>query len=58
MKNLNKNLWLVWLISASIIIAGLSIYWGDNWFGIISAVTGAMCVILTAKKYIDKLLEV
>ncbi|WP_455715144.1 nicotinamide riboside transporter PnuC [Anaerosporobacter sp.] len=40
---------VVWLILATIIITGLSIYWGDNLRGIIAAVTGVICVILTGK---------
>lgn len=49
MKKDNK--WIIWLILASLIIGLLGSYWGDNWFGILSSVTGAMCVILTAKGY-------
>ena len=51
MNKIKNNGWLIWLISASLIIAGLSIYWGDTAFGIISAVTGVACVVLTAKGY-------
>ena len=40
---------VIWLIVATIIITGLSIYWGDNWFGITSALTGVWSVILTGK---------
>lgn len=40
---------VLWLLVATIIIASLSVYWGDNWFGIISALTGVWCVILTGK---------
>lgn len=40
---------LAWLSIATVIIAGLSVYWGDTWFGIISALTGVWCVILTGK---------
>ena len=39
----------IWLISAVTIILGLSIYWQDTPIGIFSAVTGVICVILTAK---------
>lgn len=49
MKKDNK--WIIWLVFASLIIGLLGSYWGDNWFGILSSVTGAMCVILTAKGY-------
>lgn len=40
---------ICWMLIATITIAGLSVYWGDNWFGIISALTGVWCVILTGK---------
>lgn len=56
MKLVNKifsNDWtrgeMAWLFSAIAIIAGCGIYWGDSLVGIISAVTGAACVILVAK---------
>ena len=56
MKALIKNefkgwkFWEVaWLTLASVVITGLSIYWGDNLIGIISALTGVICVILTGK---------
>lgn len=40
---------LAWLAVATVIIAGLSVYWHDTLFGIISALTGVWCVILTGK---------
>lgn len=40
---------VLWLISASLFIIGLSIYWKDTWYGIISALSGVICVILTGK---------
>ncbi len=40
---------LGWLFLAISVIAGCGIYWGDSLVGIISAVTGAACVILVAK---------
>jgi nicotinamide mononucleotide transporter len=40
---------IVWLLVATVIVTGLSIYWKDTWFGIISALTGIWCVILTGK---------
>lgn len=40
---------IIWLIICTIVITGLSMYWGDNWFGITSALTGVWCVILTGK---------
>lgn len=44
------KLWEIsWLIIACAIITGLSIYWGDNLMGIVSATTGVACVICTGK---------
>lgn len=40
---------VAWLLTACAIICGLSIYWGDNLMGIISATTGVACVICTGK---------
>lgn len=40
---------IAWLIIACSIITGLSIYWGDNLMGIISATTGVACVVCTGK---------
>ena len=48
MKNWNK-FEIAWLLVATIVITGLSIYWGDNAIGIISALTGVWCVICTGK---------
>lgn len=44
-----KKIEVFWLLLASIIITGLSIYWGDSLMGIISATTGVACVICTGK---------
>lgn len=56
MKELLKNelkgwkVWEIsWLLIACFIISILSIYWGDNLMGIISATTGVACVICTGK---------
>lgn len=56
MKQLLKNelsgwkAWEVcWILLASAVIAGLSVYWGDSLMGIISSVTGVICVICTGK---------
>lgn len=38
-----------WLVIACAVIAGLSVYWGDNLMGIISATTGVACVVCTGK---------
>lgn len=40
---------VIWLLIACSIITGLSIYWGDNLMGIISATTGVACVVCTGK---------
>lgn len=40
---------VAWLLTACAIICGLSIYWGDNLMGIISATTGVACVVCTGK---------
>lgn len=31
-------------------IVGLSVYWGDTWYGMLSAFSGVMCVVLVAEK--------
>lgn len=38
-----------WLLSACAVIMGLSLFWGDTWMGIVSAVTGVACVVCTGK---------
>lgn len=40
---------IVWLCSASLIILVLSIFWKDSPIGIVAAVTGVICVVLTGK---------
>lgn len=40
---------VLWIFIATIIILGLSIYWKDSIVGIIAALTGVWCVILTGK---------
>lgn len=44
-----KRFNIVWLIFATAVILGLSIYWGDTLVSIIAAVTGVWCVILTGQ---------
>lgn len=44
-----KPLEVTWLAVATLIILTLSIYWKDNLVGVISALTGVWCVILTGK---------
>lgn len=39
----------MWLFLASASLLALSIYWGDTWYGIVSAVSGVVCVVLTGK---------
>ncbi len=40
---------VAWLVTAAVVITILPIYWGDSLMGIISAVTGVICVVLTGK---------
>lgn len=40
---------VLWMVVATIGITGLSLYWGDNFLGILMAVTGVICVVLTGK---------
>lgn len=40
---------IIWLIIATAVILGLSIYWEDTWVSLLAAVTGTWCVILTGK---------
>ena len=40
---------VAWVILASLVIIGLSIYWNDTLMGIISSTTGVICVICTGK---------
>lgn len=40
---------VAWLFTATVVILGLSIYWQDNIIGILAALTGVWCVILTGK---------
>ncbi|MBO5087649.1 MAG: nicotinamide mononucleotide transporter [Lachnospiraceae bacterium] len=44
-----KKLEIAWVVIATIVMLGLSIYWKDTVIGIISALTGIWCVILTGK---------
>ena len=38
-----------WLVVATSVILGLSIYWGDSVVGVVSALTGVWCVVFTGK---------
>ena len=40
---------VLWIVLATAVILGLSIYWKDSLIGILAAVTGIWCVILTGK---------
>lgn len=40
---------VIWLVTACVVIAGLSVYWHDTLLGIISATTGVACVVCTGK---------
>lgn len=44
-----RKIEVLWLVLATLIITGLSIYWDESLIGIISAVTGVICVVLTGK---------
>lgn len=44
-----KPIEVIWLIFAGAVTFLLSIYWKDNLIGILAALTGVMCVILTGK---------
>jgi len=44
-----KPLEVAWLGIATAVILGVSIYWQENAIGLISALTGVWCVILTGK---------
>ncbi len=39
-----------YLLAMLATIVGLSIYWGDTWYGMLSAFSGVMCVVLVAEK--------
>ena len=44
-----KKLEIAWIVIATIVMLGLSIYWKETVIGIVSALTGIWCVILTGK---------
>lgn len=44
-----RKIEVFWLLLATLTITTLSIYWGETTIGIISAVTGVICVVLTGK---------
>lgn len=44
-----KSIEVVWIMIASGIILSLSIYWKENIIGIMSSISGILCVILTGK---------
>ena len=51
-----KPLEVVWLTIATGCILGLSIYWRDTAVGIVSALTGIWCVVLTGKGKVSNFL--
>ena len=44
-----KAIEVIWIIIACSIILSLSIYWKENIIGIVSSISGILCVILTGK---------
>lgn len=40
---------IFWILFATAVILGLSIYWGESALGLVMALTGVWCVILTGK---------
>ena len=44
-----KGAEVAWLMTACLMILGLSIYWQDTVMGMISSVTGVVCVVCTGK---------
>lgn len=44
-----KSIEIIWIIIACSIILSLSIYWKENIIGIVSSISGILCVILTGK---------
>ena len=44
-----KFIEVIWIIIACSIILSLSIYWKENIIGIVSSISGILCVILTGK---------
>lgn len=40
---------VAWLVFASNAIIMLSMYWHETWYGLISALSGVICVVLTGK---------
>lgn len=51
-----KPLEAVWLVITTVVILSLSIYWKDTAVGIISALTGVWCVVLTGKGKVSNFL--
>ena len=45
-----------WLLIATTVILGLSLYWQDSLVGIVSSLTGVWCVILTGKGKVSNFL--
>lgn len=51
-----KPLEVLWFVVATAVILGVSIYWKDTVTGIIAALTGVWCVILTGKGKVSNFL--
>lgn len=39
----------VWLVTATLVILGLGLWWDDTWLGLASSISGILCVVLVAK---------
>lgn len=51
-----KTIEVAWLLIATAVILGVSIYWKDTAAGIIAALTGVWCVVLTGKGKVSNFL--
>lgn len=51
-----KPLEVAWLAIATVVILGVSIYWKDTAVGIVAALTGVWCVVLTGKGKVSNFL--
>ena len=46
-KWLGCDVWqIAWLVFSNIVILGIAIYQKDDWFNIVTALSGVVCVIL------------
>lgn len=44
-----KKIEVIWIVLAAVVTVGLSVCWKDNIIGILAALTGVLCVVLTGK---------